>query len=139
VDRSYDFDPLDAPMSGAEAAARRRSLLAGRSVLSELSIVRGMLLLGMVLLVWPMLLLSVGTVTWSLINWVAWNGPTADWGFGAPIVLLAELVAIAAVVIATRLLIIPPAWGRSLSPSSAARRGTRCASWSSSPPGCAMT
>jgi hypothetical protein len=43
---------------------------------------------------------------------VIWNGATADWGFGTPILILIALVAIAAVVLVTRLLLIPPAWGR---------------------------
>lgn len=112
MERTYDFSPLDGPMTAAESAARRKALLGGRSLISELGLTRGMLLLGMVLFVWPMLLLSVGVVVTSTINWVIWNGATADWGFGTPILILIALVAIAAVVLVTRLLLIPPAWGR---------------------------
>jgi hypothetical protein len=63
VERSYDFSPLDGPISAAESAARRKALLGGRSLIAELGLTRGMLLLGMVLVVWPMLLLSVGVVS----------------------------------------------------------------------------
>lgn len=112
MDRAYDFSPLDIPITSAEAAARRKVLLGGRSLLAELGLTRGLLLIGMVLLVWPLLLVSVGVVLTSTLSWLVWNGPTADWAFGTPILLLAVLVAIAAVVIGTRLLVIPPAWGR---------------------------
>lgn len=112
MDRTYDFSPLDGPMTAAESAARRRALLGGRSLLRELGLTRGMLLFGMAVFVWPVLLLSVLTVLGTTINWVIWNGPTADWGFGTPILLLGILVAVAAVVLATRLLLIPPAWRR---------------------------
>jgi hypothetical protein len=112
VDRAYDFSPLDAPMTAAESAVRRRVLLAGRSPISELGLLRGLLLLGMVVIAWPALLMIVGVFAWSTIAWVVANGPTADWGFGTPILLLTTLVAVAAVVLVTRLLIIPPAWGR---------------------------
>ena len=112
MERSYDFSPLDGPMSAAESAGRRKSLLGGRWLIAELGLTRGILMLGMVLVVWPMLLLSVGVVVTSTISWVIWNGATADWGFGTPILILIALVAIAAVVLLTRLLLIPPAWGR---------------------------
>jgi hypothetical protein len=112
VERRIDFSPLDAPIRAAESAARRRSLLAGRSIFAELTVTRGMLLLGMVLLVWPLVLVSAGVVAWSTITWVARNGPTADWVLGTPVLALAVLTALAATVFATRLLIIPPAWGR---------------------------
>jgi hypothetical protein len=112
VERTYDFSPLDGPMPAAESTARRKALLGGRSLIAELGLTRGALLLGLVLFVWPMLLLAVGTVITSTISWVVWNGATADWGFGTPILILVALVAIAAVVLVTRLLLIPPAWGR---------------------------
>ena len=112
MDRTYDFSPLDGPISAAESAARRKELLGGRSLIAELGLTRGALLLGMVLFVWPLLVLSVGTVITSTISWVIWNGATAEWGFGTPILILMALVAVAAVVLVTRLLLIPPAWGR---------------------------
>ena len=112
MDRSYDFSPLDDGMTAAESVARRRAILGGRSVFAELGLTRGLLLLAMVVLVWPLLLASVGVVVMSTVNWLLWNGATADWGSGTPILILAILVAVAAVVLATRVLIIPPAWGR---------------------------
>jgi hypothetical protein len=112
VDRTYDFSPLDDPIPPGESAPRRRALLGGRSVFAELSLTRGLLLLGMAFLVWPTLALVGGTVLVFLVSWVTSNGPTADWGFGAPLLLGAILVAAGLCVVATRLLFIPPAWGR---------------------------
>lgn len=112
MDRSYDFSPLDAPMPPGESVARRRAMLAGRSPWTELTLTRGLLLMGMVLLVWPTVLLFGGALVVFLVSWVVSNGPTADWGFGAPLLLGAILVAIGISVVLTRLLIVPPVWGR---------------------------
>jgi hypothetical protein len=112
VARTYDFSPLDDPIPPGESAPRRRAMLDGRSVFAELSLTRGLLLIGMVFLVWPTLALFGGTILVFLVSWVTSRGPTADWGFGAPLLLGAILVAVGLCVVLTRLLLIPPAWGR---------------------------
>lgn len=43
MDRACDFTPLDAPISSAESAARRRMILGGRSLFADLSFVRTLL------------------------------------------------------------------------------------------------
>lgn len=108
----YDFSLLDAPMSGPEAAARRREILGGRSILRDMSVLRGTLLAIMVLLGWPLIAVTVGVFVVSSLTWVFDRGPTADWGFGVPILLLVGLIEIAAGVVATRALFVPPVWRR---------------------------
>ncbi|WP_395638698.1 hypothetical protein [Pseudolysinimonas sp.] len=112
MDRAYDFTPLDAPLSSTESAARRRAILAGRSLIADLSFVRTLLLVGVAIFAWPaVLIFSVVTVNF-VIGWVARNGPTAEWGAGTPLLLGAVVVAVGLCVVVTRLLLIPPAWGR---------------------------
>jgi hypothetical protein len=107
----YDFRPLDGPMPAAEARARRAAILNGRSVFSAMDIEHwAFLLLTPVLwLVW--LFFVIGLVPTVLLWWVN-HGPSLDWYLGTALTIVVLLGGGLLCVLATRLCIIPPRWGR---------------------------
>jgi hypothetical protein len=111
VDRSYDFSPLDDPIPPGESLSRRREMLGGGRW-GEMSMLRLGLLLMMLFIVWPGVLVVVGVLLFSVLSWVAWNGPTQDWGWGTPLLIGGIVVAVGLCVVLTRLILIPPTWGR---------------------------
>lgn len=108
---AYDFTPLDGPMPADEARARRRALRQGRSVLRELSLMRGLALMFMGF-VWLWVVPIVFVLGFSIVGWFVQNGPTPDFVVGAPLLVVGALAVVALCVVLTRWCVLPPRWGR---------------------------
>lgn len=108
---AYDFTPLDARMPWAEARARRRRILAGRSPFSvtELEHWAFLILLAVPWLAW---LFSSVVLLGSLASWVGMHGPDDDWRLVAVVGPIAIALVGALLAWLTRLCIVPPRWRR---------------------------
>lgn len=108
---AYDFSPLDAPMSRAEARARRRRILDGRSLLSATESEHQALLM-LLVLPWVAWLIVSAVLVNSLVTWVARNGPDGEWLLGLVLAPIAVALTGGLLALLTRLCLIPPRWGR---------------------------
>ena len=107
----YDFRPLDGPMPAAEARARRSAILNGRSVFSAMDVEHWALLL-LTPVLWLAWLFFVIVLVPTVVLWGVDNGPSLDWYLGTALTILVGLGGGALCLLATRLCIIPPRWGR---------------------------
>jgi hypothetical protein len=107
----YDFTPLDAPMSRAEARARRRAILEGRSVFSAMDIEHWALLL-LTPVLWLVWLFFVIALVPTVLLWWVTNGPSLDWFLGVLLTIVVGLGGGALCFFLTRWCVIPPRWGR---------------------------
>jgi hypothetical protein len=106
-----DFSPLDGPLVAGEGRARRRALRNGRAAVAEFSLVQwlGLVFVGFA---WLVLVPTVVVLLGVTLEWFLERGPTPDYQLGAPLFVGGSAIALIGLAILTRLLVLPPRWGR---------------------------
>lgn len=108
---ALDFSPLDGPLVAGEGRARRRALRNGRAAVAEFSLLQwlGLVFVGFA---WLVLVPTVVVLLSVTLEWFLERGPTPDYQLGAPLFIGGSAIALIGLVVLTRLLVLPPRWGR---------------------------
>jgi hypothetical protein len=108
---ALDFSLLDGPLVAGEGRTRRRALRGGRSPLAEFSLGQwlGLVFVGFA---WLVLVPTVVVLLTVTLEWFLERGPTPDYQLGAPLFIGGSAIALIGLAVLTRLLVLPPRWGR---------------------------